>query len=232
MEAIVLAGGRGTRLHSVLSDVPKPMAPIAGTPFLVYLLKWLEKNRVSRVVLSVGYMSNTVIGTLGDRYNDIDLEYCVEDVPLGTGGAILKALEMCGSENVVVVNGDTFFDIDLAALHSFHISSEADVTIASKELYDVKRSGCMKVLDGVVIEFDDRRKSDHSLINGGVYVLRSTAFNKYDMPDVFSFESDFLAMQLNSLKTCAMTFNGFFIDIGVPEDYKKAQSLLPKWVEL
>ena len=116
LEAIVLAGGLGTRLKSVVSNVPKPMAPIGDKPFLEYILKYLKKNGITRAILSVGYKSEIIEEYFGNNFEGIDLVYSVEKEPLGTGGAIKKAMSKVKSNQVYIINGDTFFDINLKSL--------------------------------------------------------------------------------------------------------------------
>jgi len=232
MEAIILAGGKGTRLQNVIKDTPKPMAMINGFPFLSYVLKWLENNEISGVVISVGYQSNILKDYYGKAFNDIEIEYCQEDTPLGTGGAIAKALKQCKGNNVLVLNGDTLFDIDLAALKTHHRLNNADITLALKNIKNENRYGTVQVTDGIVTAFNEKTITTTGFINGGIYYLSSSLFYKFDMPESFSFEKDFLMTNLTQIRVCALPFEMNFIDIGIPEDYEKAQSLVPQWVSL
>ena len=228
LEAIVLAGGKGTRLQSMVSDVPKPMAVIRGRPFLDYLLKWLELNAISRVILSVGYKGDIIQTHYGESYGVIKIDYCTEDLALGTGGAIKKALRLCRYLNPVVINGDTFFNIDLSVLRNHHINSSAEITIAVKEMRDFDRYGTVIVRDGIVVSFCEKKPTEHGYINAGIYSIKRDIFERFDLPDKFSFETDFL--NSHSLKVCAAKFDDSFIDIGTPEDYLSAQELVPQLV--
>ena len=127
-EAVILAGGFGTRLQSVVADVPKPMAPVNGKPFLQYILDYCIKQGIERVVLSTGYKHEVIFSFFGTQYNTITIQYAHEQEPLGTGGGIQFALQKCIDENVVVLNGDTFFDVDLQALESQHISAQSELS--------------------------------------------------------------------------------------------------------
>jgi D-glycero-alpha-D-manno-heptose 1-phosphate guanylyltransferase len=212
--------------------MPKPAAPVGGVPFLLYLLKWLERNGTARVVLSIGYLGNVIRSEFGDRFGALEIAYCSEDTPLGTGGAIKKALGMCDGKNVFVVNGDTYFGIELNSLLRFHINNFADITIALKELTDFDRYGTVECRDGIVTGFQEKRRMMKGMINGGVYCLRGNIFDGLDMPDKFSFERDFLAAQNDRLRICGAPCGGNFIDIGIPEDYVAAQTLIPQWLEV
>lgn len=231
MEAVVLAGGLGTRLQAVVSDLPKPMAPIDGVPFLTYLLRWITRNGVTRVILSVGWKAGAIKMAYGRDFGNVPIAYCGEDTPLGTGGAVRKSLTMCAEENVIVMNGDTFFDVDLRELISFHIGKSADVTIALKEMRSFDRYGAVEVADGAVTSFREKRYMSEGFINGGVYCVRRDLFERFILPERFSFE-EFIAERVSGLRIRALPFSGSFIDIGVPEDYLSAQTLLPKWVSL
>jgi D-glycero-alpha-D-manno-heptose 1-phosphate guanylyltransferase len=229
IEAIVLAGGFGTRLRTVISDVPKPMAPIDGVPFLTYLLKQIIRNNVTRIILAVGYKAGAIKTSYGSSFDGVPLTYCEEEAPLGTGGAIRKSLTRCLEKNVIVMNGDTFFEVDLPELLSFHVRKSADVTIALKEMHNFDRYGAVECTASTVTSLREKRYVADGYINGGVYSLRRDVFECFSLPKRFSFE-DFIAEQVNDLKVCALPSGGNFIDVGVPEDYLAAQSLLPKWV--
>ena len=227
VEAIVLAGGKGRRLQTVVSDVPKPMADIQGKPFLEYLLKWLEFNKMSRVIVSTGYKSDLIQSWFGERFGTLAIDYSREDAPLGTGGAIKKGLQLCLNENPFVINGDTFFNIDLSLLRENHIRNSADITIAVKEMHNFDRYGTVIIRDGVVVSFCEKKHTEKGFINAGVYCISHDAFKEAVLPDEFSFETDFLKKQI--VKTCAVPFDGSFIDIGTPSDYEAAQKLVPLW---
>jgi D-glycero-alpha-D-manno-heptose 1-phosphate guanylyltransferase len=230
-EAIILAGGRGTRLRSTVPDLPKPLAPIAGAPFLMYLLKHLERCGISRFVLSVGYRSEAIIRSLGDDFNGIPIAYVFERTPLGTGGAIGRALSECAENSVFVLNGDSYFGIDPNELARLHARQDADISVALKEMSDFERYGAIELEGERIRTFREKARTARGYINGGVYCVRRDVFAGFDLPKRFSFEA-FLAQNTDRLKLCGLPLNADFIDIGIPEDYDAAQSLLPRWVRL
>lgn len=226
--AVVLAGGLGTRLRSVLQDLPKPMAPIGELPFLSYLLHSLEATGVELAILSVGYRWEAIMDHYGSRYGRMELRYSVEDEPLGTGGGIRLASTMVGDEVVLVLNGDTLFDVDLAGLCAAHFASSADITLALKPMRDFDRYGTVQ-LDAAqqVLAFREKQPCAEGLINGGVYLLRNDLWGRVDLPFKFSFEKDVLERYLGEFDFRGYVSEGYFIDIGIPEDYARAQVELP-----
>lgn len=220
MEAIILAGGFGTRLQSVVKDVPKPMADINGRPFLVYILEYLLKYDITKIILSVGYKKEIIENYFRNRYKEMEILYSKEDEPLGTGGAIKKALSLCDDENITVLNGDTFFDVDLNALMQEHKKTDADVTLSLKEMHDFDRYGKVILDKNRVVTLSEKEFSISGLINGGVYIMHKNVLHHYD--GKFSFEQDFLKDNLSKVNVYSYVDEGYFIDIGIPEDYKKA----------
>lgn len=232
MEVIILAGGLGTRLRSVVADVPKCMAPVAGKPFLWYLLKYLTKYDVTRVILSVGYLREVIIDWIdkcGDEF-PFSIEYAVETEPLGTGGGIKLALEIAKGSNVAVLNGDTFFDVDLNALYEDHRLYPSTVSIALRPMKDFDRYGRV-VLDEVqhtVKSFEEKKYCKEGLINGGIYMIYRDTKLFAGLPGKFSFETEVLEPLSAQERVCGFIHNGYFIDIGIPEDYEKANRELPQ----
>ena len=227
--AIVLAGGLGTRLRPVISDLPKPMAPVNGFPFLHYLFLYLQRQGVTDVVLSVGYKADVIKDFFGEKYSRVNITYSLEDEPLGTGGGIAQAMSMIDSD-AFVLNGDTFFDIDLSELHYFHQEKNADVSFALKRMHDFDRYGTVEIGNcDRVLQFHEKHYCHHGLINGGAYVLGKDIFKKAEkiegtpLPHKFSFEKDILEKHLLPLHYHAREFDNYFIDIGIPEDYQKVQ---------
>jgi len=220
MEAIVLAGGFGTRLQKVVSDVPKPMAPINDKPFLYYLLKYLQKNNIERVILSVGYKSEVIKDYFGNKFENIELIYSIEDEPLGTGGAIKKALNHLEDKQGYVLNGDTFFNISLNELKLFENSK---IILTLKKMQNFDRYGNVKLDNSKkIISFEEKKFTENGNINGGIYLLTKDTFDKFDMPKTFSFEK-FLEENYKKLNALGKVFDDYFIDIGIPEDYEKAK---------
>lgn len=221
---VILAGGFGTRLKTVVGDCPKPMAPVQGKPFLEYLLRSLEQSGiVSKCILSVGYLSNQIKSHFGKNFGSIPVEYSIEDSPLGTGGAVLKAARMMSENEFILMNGDTFFPVDLKSLMAVHHEKKADVSIALKKMYDFNRYGTVICRDGQIIHFEEKKSVPDGLINGGVYVFRRDALVKHDLPDVFSLEKDFLEINTADMRFVGVECDEYFIDIGIPEDYQRAQ---------
>ena len=227
MEAIVLAGGFGTRLQSIVSEVPKPMALVNEKPFLEFILKYLQKNGVTRVVLSVGYKWEIIERYFSNRFDNIELVYSVENEPLGTGGAIKKALSLVKNNNIYIINGDTFFNIKLSSLS---LKENSLLQLSLKKMYNFNRYGCVKVDDsGYVIDFDEKSFKKEGNINGGVYLLNTKIFENFNLLSKFSFE-EFMEKNYNTLNISAKVFVDYFIDIGIPEDYKKAQNEIRKYI--
>ena len=229
MEAVVLAGGFGTRLRHIVSDVPKPMAPMdeKGTPFLQYVLSDLARQGVGRVVLSTGYKSDVIEGYFGASFLGMDVVYAREDEPLGTGGAVKVALQLCHTPEVFVLNGDTFFSVDLADLRTFHREHKADFTLAMKKMFDFDRYGTLDVQNSRIQAFQEKQPLQRGWINGGVYCMQQNLLDSV-MKKQFSLETDFMEKQTQKLKIYGFPSDGYFIDIGIPEDYYRAQREMTK----
>lgn len=225
MEVIILAGGHGTRLKSVVSDVPKPMAPIAGKPFLEIMLTRLASQGISRVILSTGYMADKISGYFGKQFLGMDLIYSTEKTPLGTGGAVRQALAYCKNDHVLVMNGDTYVDVDLSKLESFWNKNPGPLIVA-KELADTSRYGRLVVNNERIIRFGEKTDAGPGLINVGSYVLSKYSLDAFLLGQVFSLEKDFFCKQSVLDKLKVFLTEGRFIDIGVPEDYFLAQKML------
>lgn len=245
MDAIVLVGGLGTRLRSLITDVPKPMAPVGNVPFLDILLeKLLRHSVIERVVLAVGYKREVVQAYFGKCAYNRRIIYAVEKEPLGTGGGIYNALAHTRSCEVLVVNGDTLFEVDIGAMVTRHRQRQADLTLALKPMRNFSRYGTvcldtdpdndrLKNADlqkARVIGFKEKQYQAEGLINGGVYLLNQTLFDGFQrpMPHRFSFETDFLEVYLHQLNIHGFISDGYFIDIGIPGDYQRAQKELVK----
>ena len=226
MEVIILAGGLGTRLRSVVADLPKCMAPVAGKPFLWYLLKYLTKYPINRVILSVGYLREVIINWVKEHECEFPFEfdYAIEDEPLGTGGGIKLALNKANDPYAIILNGDTFFDVDLDTLCQYHNSSKKNITLALKLMRKFNRYGTVSLdtMSKTIVSFNEKQYCTEGLINGGVYVVNRNAPIFEGLPDKFSFEIGVLEPQCKLGKLFGIVQDGYFIDIGVPEDYEKA----------
>ena len=226
IEAIVLAGGLGTRLQKIIPGIPKPMALINGRPFLEYLLNFLNAEHVTKVVLSVGHKYEVIYEYFKTKYKDIEIEYSVESTPLGTGGGIKKAADSIRSKDFLVLNGDTIFDINISELYDYHLKNRPGVTIALKRLSDNSRYGSVDVDNDLNVRGFIEKKSLNTgfLINGGIYVINRKKFNSACLSGAFSFEKDFLEKYYNIICMKGLVFDNYFLDIGVPEDFKLAQT--------
>ena len=230
-EAVILAGGLGTRLREALPDLPKPMAPVAGRPFLAYLLEFLQSSGIRRVVLAVGYRNEAIRGFIGSRFAGLDVAYSVEAEPLGTGGAVQRALDEITQDFAFVLNGDTFLRIDyrdFAAVTETH--PRLRLAVALRSVADTNRYGAVQLTDGRIQGFRARGSAGPGLINAGCYLVARDIFQHYPMPAKFSWEQDFLEARSAELQPVAFECDAPFIDIGVPEALAAAQTLLPNWV--
>ncbi len=225
-DCIILAGGLGTRLRDAVPDKPKCLAEINGKPFLHYLLTQLKPFHFCKVVFSVGYQKELVIDWVTANRKDYGfaVDFAEEAEPLGTGGAIKNALPYTDSDDVVVMNGDTYFDVDIDELYATQQLKEADVTIALKPMQNFERYGTVtQSKDGLINAFIEKQACQEGLINGGIYVLFKKSFEILDLGKTFSFEKDFLETHLSSHNIYGVPSDKYFIDIGVPNDYNQAQ---------
>lgn len=225
-EVIILAGGFGTRLRTVVSDMPKPMAPINDEPFLNYIFLYLKHFGITHAVLSTGYLSEKISDYYKNDYLGIKISYTKEETPLGTGGGIRLAMEQCKTKNVLVLNGDSFFDVNLKLYFNQHTSLKSDCSLALRKVENAARYGTIKLSSMSVIKIFKEKDGveKEGLINGGVYILNRELFlSKTEVNMPFSIEKDFYEKRINELNIFGFEHQGYFIDIGIPEDYKKAQ---------
>ncbi len=229
-EAIILAGGFGTRLRKVVKDVPKPMADINGKPFLHYLIKYYEQKGIEHVILSVGYLHETIEDYFKRQYGQVKISYAVEDEPLGTGGAIIRSLEMTETDLVLTLNGDTMFMVEPDEIFTFHQEKKADFTMVVRKVDDVSRYGSVLMDETYRITgFSEKNsRSGKGFINGGVYLINKSFLNRFEFPTRFSIEKDFFEKEYTKIKIYGKPCDNYFIDIGIPEDYARAQAAFPK----
>ncbi|KAF5068336.1 D-glycero-alpha-D-manno-heptose 1-phosphate guanylyltransferase [anaerobic digester metagenome] len=225
-DIIILAGGLGTRLNQTVPDTPKPMAPVNGKPFLQYLLNHINEAGFRRVILSTGYLSEKIESYFNIRYKDLELLYSVEDEPLGTGGAVQLAFAQVQTPHFMVMNGDTFFRINLDLLFQKHIEQLADVTMALRRVEDASRYGSVEFdRNHRILKFTEKSEvPGPGYINGGIYVISSRFFKAQAMSGKFSLERDLFERKLNSGNIYGLIFNDYFLDIGIPADYHRAQT--------
>jgi D-glycero-alpha-D-manno-heptose 1-phosphate guanylyltransferase len=228
-EAVVLAGGFGTRLRSVISDVPKPLAPINGKPFLHFVLQHLHTHGIKHVVLSVGYMHEKIQAEFGSEYLGMKIDYAIEQQAMGTGGGIRLGMEMCSDEHVLAMNGDTFYKVPLNELFRVHFDQPCDATLTTRTVQDGARYGTLQLKDNRITAFREKspENSGVQLINGGVYAMNRNSFmSKTEPGKNFSIEYDFFGRYAGELILHAFVCDAYFIDIGIPEDYARAQAEL------
>ena len=220
MEAIILAGGLGTRLSNVVKNTPKCLAPIAGKPFLHWLVLQLKKGGITHFIFSVGHLKEQIISWAATNLNKNEYKICEEQTPLGTGGGIQKALQFCTNKNIFAVNGDTFYNIDFKTMLAWHNKNNALCTLALKPMLNFNRYGTVTTTKNTIItKFSEKTNKTKGLINGGVYCINASKFLALVMPYQFSFETDFLQPQALQNSLYSFIDDGYFIDIGIPEDY-------------
>ncbi len=221
---IILAGGLGTRLKSVVPDLPKCMAPVNGKPFLMYVIDYFQQQSITDFIFSLGYKHEMIKEYLNNQYATINIQYSIEEELLGTGGAIKKACSLAADKNVFVTNGDTLFKANISSLQSFHKQKNADCTLALKPMDKFSRYGVIELNeDDSIKSFNEKKYYENGLINGGLYMLNVEPFLSASLPDKFSFETAYLEKHFNQHKMFGLIQDKYFIDIGIPEDYEKAQ---------
>ncbi len=225
MQVIILAGGFGTRLQTVVKEVPKPLAPISGKPFLFWLITYLQQQGVTNFIFSLGYLHNLVEDFLKQEFPNLQYDCVVEKEPLGTGGAIKFCLEKTSKKDVIIINGDTFFNLNIKDFFQFYRDTISDCCIALTPMQNFDRYGSV-TLDNHnnVLEFNEKKYCKEGLINTGILMLnRQTFLNKTKhLPQNFSYEKDFLEPNISQIKVTGYIAAGYFIDIGIPEDYYRA----------
>jgi D-glycero-alpha-D-manno-heptose 1-phosphate guanylyltransferase len=222
-EAIILAGGMGTRLRGSIGELPKPMAPVAGRPFLAWQLDALERRGIRQVILSVGYRREAIEAHFGDRHATLSIAYAKEEVPLGTGGAIAAAMRMVQGPAAFVLNGDTYLRAPLRALES----AGGDFSVLVARVEDAGRFGTVVVSEGLVTGFREKAAGGAGLVNSGVYWIAKSVMAAAGLPEKFSFEKDFMEPRAASLAIRAVVTDEPFIDIGVPETLAAADTVIP-----
>ena len=226
-EAIILAGGLGTRLRNVVADLPKCMAPVAGKPFLHYVISHLKKEGIQTFIFSVGYKNESIINYVKEHCDEISSCFSIEEEPLGTGGAVQFALQKSTQENSIICNGDTMFNVHINVLSDFHTKKNAECTLCLKPMKDFDRYGVVALEENnCVASFKEKQVYAKGLINGGVYALNKKTYLSKNFPPKFSFEKDYLEKYVSDKKMYGLVQDEYFIDIGIPEDYKRAQSEL------
>lgn len=224
MEAILLAGGLGTRLQSVVSDIPKCMAPVAGKPFLSYLLATLEKAGFTHIILSLGYKHESIEEWIKTVRTSMKISSVIEQHPLGTGGAVRLALSQATQKEVFVLNGDTYLGVNYTEMLKLHLQTQAQATLALKEMKNFDRYGLVDIENKShrIQQFREKQFCKAGLINGGIYLINRNELDNY--PEKFSLEKEFFEATVSIGKLSGYISEGYFIDIGIPEDYARAQT--------
>ena len=233
-EAIILAGGLGTRLRDTVPDLPKCMAPVAGRPFLFYVINHFLGQGIEKFIFSLGYKHEMIEKYLETRFSSLNYQISIEEKPLGTGGAAKLGCSLTKEKNVLLVNGDTLFKINLNKLVSFHLGHDAECTLSLKPLKNFDRYGSVELNpDYSINSFKEKQFYESGFINGGVYALDKEKFLEENVADVFSFEKDWLEKIINTEQDSPRKIYGvvqdeYFIDIGIPSDYEIANEELKR----
>lgn len=227
-EAVILAGGLGTRLRSVVADRPKVMAEIAGRPFLTFLLDQLLSVAIERVVLCTGYKAELVSSVLGQSYRGLTLDYSEETEPLGTGGALRLALPRLSAETVLVMNGDSYCAADLNRFRATHSARGATASLLLTEVPDTSRFGRVEYLpDGQVTAFSEKGQvTGRGWINAGIYLLRRELLATVETGRAVSLEREVFPRWITEQRLFADPLGTRFLDIGTPESYAAAETFL------
>jgi D-glycero-alpha-D-manno-heptose 1-phosphate guanylyltransferase len=224
-QAIILAGGLGTRLRSAVPNLPKCMAPVNGKPFIAYVINELQQQGIHSFILSLGYKSEAIIEYVTNQYPNLHIQFSIEEEPLGTGGAIQLACTKATTPNVVVCNGDTLFKVNMNELSNFHVHHKAHCTLTLKPMQKFERYGVVTLNnDASISSFKEKKFYETGLINGGVYALNVHSFLQEQLPEKFSFEKEYLETMYHQRNLVGLVQQGYFIDIGIPEDFEKAQN--------
>lgn len=230
MQAVILAGGFGTRLQPVISNVPKPMAPINGTPFLAMLIRHLKTQGITRVVLATHYMHLTIENFFNTNFEGMPITYAVEKEPLFAGGAIVNAIHTANlTQPFLVINGDTFIDVNYKTLYNHHITNNAQITMVLRHLEDATDKGVVETTGNRITKFGAKGAAGQpGLINAGVWVMNPEVLTAYPQGQAFSFEKDFLEANVpHNIQPHAFPVGSYFLDFGTPETYARAQTELP-----
>lgn len=214
----------GTRLQSVVSDVPKCMAPVAGHPFLYYLITSLIEAGFNHIIFALGYKHEIIEEWIQTNAFPIDISTVIEETPLGTGGAVKLALSKARTNEVFVLNGDTFFNVRYSEMLNLHKSTQSAVTVALKRMKKFDRYGVVDIEQPTsrILRFNEKQYCESGLINGGVYLINRHELDNFPMK--FSLEKDFFETAVRTSTLSGYISEGYFIDIGIPEDYECAQT--------
>lgn len=223
MQVIILCGGLGTRLRAVVKDVPKPMAPVNGKPFMQIQVDKIIDSGATKVIFAVGYKKEIIKDFFGDTYRGVPMIYSEEDHPLLTGGAMKQALRYIDEDHAIVVNGDIYTNIDYRDFERFYLETGAREVLAAKPMDNFDRFGnIVPGEDGItIVDFIEKQPTEHGNVNLGIYAMNKNIFDEYadELGDEFSHEVDYLSRHLHDRKHCVYLYDGYYVDIGIPDDY-------------
>lgn len=229
-EAIILAGGEGTRLRSEVHNIPKPMAPILGKPFLEILIELFHKKGIRHFVLSLGYKSEYIINHFSKRYKDIKISFSIEEKKLSTGGAIRLATTLLKTNHALILNGDSIFDIDIPKINLTSLNSK-NLIIFGRDVEDASRYGVLLHRNGIVTHYGEKSQEGPGCINAGIYIISKYFLDEFELNTEFSIEKDFFSKITENDQVRLIIANNYFIDIGSPEDYRRAQRELHAYIQ-
>lgn len=215
-EAVILMGGFGTRLKSLSNNIPKPMMPVGGMPFVYLLLKKLEGAGCKKIIFSLHYQANEIIKKIKkDIPVNCEYDFVIEDTPLGTGGALKLAADYVSENKFIAINGDTYTDLDYAKFYKDTVDYE--FAIAGINVKNAERYGSIFYDENCILNgIKEKGFAGPAVINSGTYLISKSSISEVE-EDIFSFEEVYIPKYFNKAKV--LLFKGEFIDIGVPEDY-------------
>jgi NDP-sugar pyrophosphorylase family protein len=223
VQAVILAGGLGTRLRPAVADLPKVLAPVLGRPWVLFLLDQLAGAGLRHVVLLTGYKAGQVRDEIGDHYRGMHLTYSTEPTPLGTAGAVRAALPFLTGDAILLMNGDSYCGVNLDALRAFHCRRNADISMVLAQVSDASRFGTVRMdTDERVIGFDEKTQSGSGWINAGIYFLAKPLIEKIAPHRPVSLEKEMFPRWIGRTAFYAFRTDGPFLDIGTPEWYAQA----------
>jgi NDP-sugar pyrophosphorylase family protein len=230
VSAAILAGGLGTRLRSVVAHQPKVLAPVHGRPYLTFLLEQLAAASVEEVILLTGFQGEQVRNTLGEKYNGVRVRYSEEPSPLGTAGAVRWALPKLSAPTVLLLNGDSYCDVNLAAFQEFHHNRAADLSLVVARAPGTSRFGKVCIDgQGRVNRFEEKTAVHGTdWVNAGIYLLERTLIEEMPLGRLLSLERDLFPAWVKRFRLCGFRCAGRFLDIGTPQSYAEAEQFFPR----
>ena len=224
LSVAILAGGLGTRLRPAVADCPKVLAPVGGQPFVVRILDQLTGMAVREVVLLAGYRAGQLRDVLGDTYRGVLLRYSVEEMPLGTAGALRHALSLLAGPTVLLLNGDSYCDADLSAFVRYHRERCSTASLVLTRVPDTSRFGRVRVAqDGRILNFDEKGEGGPGWINAGICLFLQKRIAALTASRPLSLERDVLPRWVEQGSVLGFRHSGRFLDIGTPESYAEAE---------